>query len=459
MGPEAVVLVAVVALAALLLLRVPVGFALAGAGFVGIYLLSSFGTGRATLANVPYASTARYALIIIPLFILMGMVATHGGMADEALGFAGRMLHRFPGGLPLASIAACAMFAAVTGSSVATVATIGPPAIKEMRAQGYSAAFASGVIGAAGTLGVLIPPSIVLVILGVITGMSIGALLIAGIVPGILSALVYGVWVVLRADRARTTAEPEAETPVSLGPALTPQELTTHPVVPAATIKRDATATALVRPAILFVVVIGGIYAGVFSATESAAVGALVAVMMLVLQHWRAPRLAWKKLTQSLTETASLSSAIFVLLIGGGIFTYFLVSARIPGRVTEWLVSAPIPPRLLVALLLLLMIPLGMFLDGISIMLITMPLAFPVIQELGFDGLWFGILVVKMIEIGLITPPIGINAYVVAGVVRDVKAEQVFRGLAPFMMLDLVVVAILFLIPDLVTFLPGLMRS
>jgi C4-dicarboxylate transporter, DctM subunit len=436
---------AVLVLLALLAAGVPVAFSLAGAAIVGLVVYRGADITASTLGSLPYQSTAKTTLIVIPMFILMGVLASHARVAEDVFRVSHRLLRRLPGGLGLASIAACAGFGAVSGSSIATTATVGRVAIVEMRKYGYQTAFAAGIVAAAGTLSVLIPPSIVLVIYGIITGESIGALLTAGIIPGILSAIVFMVLVVVRARLRPSLAggDYEAE-PIDGAPAL---DAGKAPV--------GKGYAGLLKITLLFGIVIGGIYSGLFTATEAASLGALAALFMLLADVFRfGVKTLLHNLKNSLAEAASVTSFIFAVLVGASLFTFFLVSTGVTNAFTLWALDLPVPPVMIVILLLLIMLPLGMFLDPISIMLIVLPLAYPVITGLGYDGIWFAILTVKMIEIGLISPPVGLNVYVLAGT-PGVRMEDAFRGIAWFLPAELFTTTVLFLIPDLVTWLPN----
>lgn len=426
----------------LIAMKLPVGFALAISGTVGLVLGRGWGFTAATLAGEPYTVTASFSLVLIPMFILMGMLALQAGIAQDVYALASRRFQRLPGGIGLATIGACAGFAAVTGSSAATVATIGRISINEMRKAGYSSSFASGIVAAGGTLGVLIPPSVILVIYGILTGESIGALLLAGIIPGILSALLYGVVVLLR--RGSEIDQRHAQRFADEFPELVSEEIITS----------TRGGLALAQITILFGIVVGGIYSGVFTATESGAIAAFVALIMLLIATIRRRDQLSGGLTKALVETAALSSMIFMLLIGGALFSLFVVTGGYAQAFASWVTALPLPGLVIIALLLLALIPLGMFLDGLSILFLTVPLAYPVVAELGLSGIWFGILMVKMVEIGLITPPVGINVYVVAGAAPGLSIEDAFKGVWPFGLMDVVAVMVLFAFPVLVTFLP-----
>ncbi|CAN5309927.1 TRAP transporter large permease [soil metagenome] len=476
MSVELIVGITIILLIALLISEVPVAFSLGTAGTVGVLLLDGAGITATTLARIPFQATSRYSLVIVPMFIFMGLLAMHGGLAEDVFRLGHRLLGRLPGGLGLAAILASAAFAAVSGSSVATVATVGRTSIAEMRKYGYDTAFAAGIVGAAGTLGVLIPPSVVLVLYGIITGESIGALLIAGIIPGLLSAVLYAAAVVLRVTRNPSLVKasiiappamtgpavtaPEA-TGVTAGPSSAPGGLPTAPIDGQQPIQSTAVGElwSVARVGVLFAVVVGGIYTGLFTATESAALGGFAALLMITLHLLRrSPRALLPTVASAARESASVTSMIFAILVGASLFTFFLVRAGVPTAFTNAVLGIEASPLLIVILLLLMMIPLGMALDPISILLISVPLAHPVITELGFDGLWFGILTVKMIELGLITPPVGLNAYVVAGCVEGVTVEQAFKGLSFFFSVDVLTVVLLIAFPAIVTWLPAFLR-
>lgn len=479
-----VVLGAVLILLALLATGVPVAFALAVAGSLGILVFSGSEVASSTLANLPYRSTASATLVIIPMFVLMGILAEKARIAEDVFLIGHRLLRRFPGGLALASLFACAAFGAVSGSSVATAATIGRMSIGQMQKYGYSTSFAAGVVAAGGTLSFLIPPSIVLVLYALLTGESVGAMLTAGIVPGLLSVLVFAILIIARAKlkpslvgglpRAAQALVGAEEQSFSTHDSSTTRNGTNSAIAAGGggdfledevdqefaemAEKRKGYAGAI-KIAILFSVVIGGIYFGILTATESAAIGAVLALIMLLMDGFRVgPKKLIVNIRESLSEAASLSSFIFAILIGASIFTYFLVSAGVPSGFAKWVIALDPPPALVVLLLLALMIPLGMFLDSLSVLLIVVPLAYPVVTLLGYDGVWFGILMVKMVELGLITPPVGMNVFVLAGT-KGVTLEEAFRGILWFIPTEIVIVLILFTFPDLVTWLPNLMRG
>ena len=426
----------------MLVAEVPIGYCLGLSGAIGITLTRGADVARAAIGGSSFDSVASYALTIVPMYILVGMFALHGRLAEQVYTIADRLLGRVRGGLGIATVAACAGFAAVTGSSVATAATVGRLAVGEMRQRGYPARIATGIVAAAGTLGILIPPSIILAIYGILTGESIEMLLTAGIIPGVLSAAIYGAYVFVRnpqgkegqsADSGQSAVSARLRTPL-----------------------RRLPWRGLIRIIILFALVMGGVFTGWFTITESGAMGAFFALLMML---WELRKSGGRKLLRAvasaLEETSSTTSMSFFLLIGSSIFTFYLVSAGIPSAFTRAVVGLDVPPKVIVLLLLLAMVPLGMALDSLSITVIVVPLAYPVIHAMGFNGIWFGILFVTLIELGQITPPVGINTFIVSGV-SGVSVEEVFRGITPFAFLGVGITAILFVFPDLVLWFPNL---
>jgi C4-dicarboxylate transporter, DctM subunit len=501
MEPNLIVLLAIFSLIGLLLVGVPISISLASSGIVGLLLLRGADVTGSVIAGTTYTAVAKGSLIVVPMFVLLGMFTLHSGIAEQLFAIASRALKWLPGGLGVATVFSAAGFGAISGSSLATVATLGRTCITEMMRHGYQRKFAAATVAVSGTLAVLIPPSIILILYGVITGESIGSLLIAGIIPGILSALVLGGMVCLRAWRnpslvnsfdaeafALATGNPiRAEDATGLvsneGNAASDRRVAvlqaessdrgsvgvdvldtvacegSRSNAPLLELTLGGALKAVLAVAALFSIVIGGIYSGAFTPTESAAVGAFAAFVLLCLQYGSRPRELRAKTSEALYETVSLNAMIFMILIGAGIFSFFLVSAGTPSALSAAIVALPLPPTLIVIFLLLFLVPLGMFLDSISLLVITVPLVYGPITELGFDGIWLGILVVKLIEIGMVTPPVGMNAFVTAGTIRGLEIDEVFRGLIPFYLADVILVAMFFAVPDLVTWLPELMSS
>ncbi len=475
MEPGIVVAIAMVVLIGLLLLNVSVAISLASSGIIGLVLLDSVNMANNVIAGTAYTAVAKGSLIVVPMFVLMGMLTLYSGIAEQLFGVASRLFRRIPGSLGVATIFASAGFGAITGSSLATIAALGRTCITEMMRHGYQRSLAAAAVAASGTLAVLIPPSIILVLYGVITGESVGALLIAGIVPGVVSALILSATFVLLTwlRPALINHSNERELELALGKTNpdggSTGQLSSTPRDENAGTGRDSgellnhgsprltpwsVSRAILGVVVLFTVVIGGIYSGVFTPSESAAIGAFAAFILICAQYATRPAKLRSNLISALRETASLNSMIFFILVGASIFSFFLVKAGVPTALSEFALGLPLPATIIVILLLILLIPGGMFLDPISLLVITVPLVYQPITDLGFNGIWLGILVVKLIELGMITPPVGMNAYVTAGTTPGLEAEEVFRALWPFYLADVAIVAVIFMIPELVTWLP-----
>lgn len=468
MSANLIVLLAIIVLLALMLVRVPVGLSLITSGLLGIFLTSGFNNAEATAASTPFSATGKYALIVVPMFILMGAIANQTGMAAQLFEVMSRLVGRFPGGLGVAAVLTAGAFAAVSGSSIATVASLGPVAVKELIKRGYNPGFAAGIIAGSGTLGVLIPPSVILVLYAIITGENVAGMLLAGIIPGLVSIGVYSFLVIFHrlivTGSERGKPLPDAvSTSASNDPLVVDTSNDGSVLVKTQKIiKEEEKVTgggmAVARIGLVFVLVIGGIYSGIFTATEASAVGAMAILALSLLDIKKdGIRQVFTNFRRSISEAAQLTGSTFFVVVGAAVFTYFLVSARVPSRLSEWISQLDVPDMIVVLLFILLMIPLGMFLDAISVLLIVAPLAYPiVVDELGFSGIWFGILLVKMVELGMITPPVGLNVFVINAAIPEVSITQVFRGVSLFVIGDLIIVMILFAFPSIVTFLPSL---
>jgi C4-dicarboxylate transporter DctM subunit len=435
---------------ALILISVPVSISLAFSGGLGLILSNDFSTSTATIGSVPYSATASYSLTLIPMFILMGLFASHSGMLNGVFDLAQRVLRGVRGGLPAAALSAAVFFGGVSGSSVADAATVGRMSINEMAKRGYDKAFASAVVAAGGTVAILIPPSIVLVLFGVVTGASINDLLLAGIIPGILSGVAQILLIVAIAPRYLRGVTPESGNPERVEKAGKPAR------VPLSRLSVLGIALSSMLP----IIVIGGIYTGTFTANEAGAVGAVASFLLSIIYvgvQRSTNRAAGVRsmAAAALRETGGLTSSVFLLIIGSTIFSQYLIQAGVPDALTTQILSFDIPPMGVVVMFLLVLLVLGCLLDGLSMLLIVAPLAYPVLIDLGYDGVWIGILFVKMIEIGLIHPPLGLNVYVVAGLNRDVTAGAVFMRILPFVVLELFLVAGLLIFPDIATWLPN----
>ncbi|MDN6490843.1 MAG: TRAP transporter large permease, partial [Yaniella sp.] len=407
------------------------------------------------LGAVPFSETATFSLTIIPMFILMGMFAVRANVAAYVFKIADRVLGRLPGGLGIATVAASAGFSAVSGSSISTAATMARLSVKEMRAAGYPASMATALVAVAGTLGSMIPPSTFLVLYAILAQVSVAEMLAAGIVPGILSAIAYSLWIMFSGWRMRRQEQIVDADNVQ-------DALDQATEINAAKLEKSPQAQlpwrGLVYIGLLFAIVLGGMYSGIFTATESAAFGAIAAVLILLFElRKEGAKGIWDGITNALQNTASTTAMVFFIVIGSGILSSFFIAARVPNMITEAVLSWNIAPSLAMLILLMRLVPLGMVLESLSLLMISVPLLLPVAVEFGFDPIWLGILIVKLIEIGMVTPPVGINAFVVAGT-TGIRSETVFKGIMPFFVIDLVLIAIFFLLPDLILYLPSLVQ-
>lgn len=472
MTTTATVFFVILLLLGLLACRMPVWLALASSGIIGLVLLQGPDFVSKSLASVSFDQTSTFTLTIIPMFILMGMFAVKARMADQVFLIAQRVFRKLPGGLGISAVVACAGFAAVSGSSIGTAATVSKLAIGQMRKAGYPASLAGGLVAMAGTLGAMIPPSVFLVLYAVLTGESIAEMLAAGIIPGVLSAIAYSIYVLVRTRKmvlvSPTASDLEDNTPQPLAPKseqdLSPADSATATATkteegspPPALLKwKELPYRGLFRIAVLFIVIMVGIYSGYFTPTESAAIGAIFAALMLVLEFRKhGIREITTRFIGALQETAQTTSMVFAIVVGSAILSLFFVVARVPQTATASLTSLDLPDWAILALLLALLLPLGMALESISILVITVPLIYPIATDLGFDGVWLGILIVKLIEIGMVTPPVGVNCFVVAGT-SGLKSTQVFRGVWPFVLIEMAIIVFLFLLPSVVLWLPSM---
>lgn len=432
MDPQLIGIIGIVTLFLLLLLGMPIGFSLAFVGFWGIAAITDIYVALPTLVRSFYETFTTYSFTVIPLFVLMGELATVSGLSEGIYQVADKWLRRLPGGLGIATIGACSGFAAICGSSVATAATLGKVALPEMERYNYDTKLATGSVAAGGTLGFLIPPSIGFVVYGILTEQSIGKLLISGFLPGFMLAAAYAliivVWVILKPNAAPSNPEkvPFSEKLLAL-----------------------KTIWELI---VVFFLVMGGIYLGFFTPTEAGAVGAFFLFVVTILRK----RLSKPALVEAMTATTRVSVMIFMILAGAYVFTYFMALTMIPMKLSVYLSELALSRYAILAVILVVFLILGCFLDATSMMVLTLPVIFPTILKLGFDPIWFGVISVLMMEAGLITPPLGLNIFVISGV-AEVPMETVFKGAIYFLMAILVVVFLITVFPQIVLFLPGIM--
>lgn len=416
-----------------LIARLPVGMALLVVGFGGIWAIDGQRAAVATMSSETYSSVTGYGLSIIPLFILMGNMAGAAGYSQRLYEAAYAWIGHLRGGLASATVLGCAAFAAVSGSSVATAVTIGKVALPQMKRYGYGDGLATGAVAAGGTLGILIPPSTGFVLYAILTEESIGKLFIAGILPGILLALLFIVVIFIT-----TTINPKEGPP---GPVTTIVE------------KLWATVNSLPLVAVILVS-IGGIYMGLFTPVEAAGVGATLVTVLAVVTG----SVSLRKFPDILLETITTTAMLYLIIIGAHVFGPFLALTHIPETMATGLKEMGLGTYSTLALILLGYIILGMFLDGLAMLVVTMPVVYPIVTGLGFDPIWFGVIVVVVIEMGLITPPVGINVFVVKGVARGVPMATIFRGVLPFWFAMAVCLLLLVLFPQVALYLPEKMK-
>ena len=432
MSTDAVAVLGFVTLFVLMLLRVPVGMAMGLVGVTGFGTIVGAGPALKMVGQTSMRTVTDFNFAVVPMFLLMGAFATTSGMSRELFRAGNAFLGHLRGGLGIATIAACGGFAAICGSSVATAATFSKIAYPEMRRFSYPQSFSTGVIAAGGTLGIMIPPSTVFAIYGLITEQDVGKLFIAGVLPGLLAVAMYMITVTI-IGYARPGFLPAG---------------TRAPWSERFAALKDIWATLL-----LFVFVIGSIYGGLATATEAAGMGAAGAFIIGVARR----RLSAADIRRSLLEATRTTAAVFTILIGAILFSYFLTVTQTPQKVTAVLTGLGLGPYGVLALLMVLYLLLGCLMDALSMIILTIPIIFPVIISLGFDPIWFGVIIVMTVELGLIHPPVGMNIFVIKSVIEDVKISTIFYGVAPFIVTDILRLIILILFPIIALYLPSKM--
>jgi C4-dicarboxylate transporter, DctM subunit len=412
----------------LMALRLPLAIAMAVVGFVGLGLMRTWPAAIASTSQVVFETGSMYLLSVVPLFILMGNLVTRAGMSRELFQLAYTFIGHLRGGLAMSTVTACAGFGAICGSSLATAATMSKVAYPPMKKLGYSDAMSSAAIAAGGTLGIMIPPSTVFVLYGIITDVNIGKLFAAGIVPGILCAVLMclAIYIVALRDSAQAPAGERSTWKERL---LAVKEI-----------------WAVVA---LFILVMGGIYGGIFTATEGAGIGAFGAFCFALARR----ALTWRTLLDTLAESARTTAMIFTILIGAMIFSNFVNFTTFPNDLKEFVTSFNVEPIWVVVAICIVYVLLGMVMEELAIVLLTVPIFFPLVTSLGFDGVWFGVLIVMVVMLGLITPPVGLNLFVVNSLLPTVGMKTLFRGIWPFVFAQLICLAILIFFPGLSMYL------
>ncbi len=426
-------IIGVIVLIALFLLGMPVGFTMAFVGLIGFAYLVSPQAGLSLLARDVFNTFSKYDLTVIPMFILMGSIAFTAGMGRSLYDAGYTLFGRLPGGLAMATVAGCAGFAAICGSTSATAAAMGRVALPEMKRFNYDDSLATGCVAAAGSLGILIPPSTIFIVYGILTEKSIGKLFVAGVLPGIILAILFTIVVAILCWR---------------NPRLGPGG--------ASTTWREKIEglTGVFEMVILFGLCIGGLFLGWFSPTQAGAVGAAGALVIGLVRR----TINWKGFVESVKDSLKISCMVMVIVTGAIVFGHFMAITKIPLVLADWVGSLPIPPMATMGVIIIMYLIGGCFMDALAMITLTIPIIYPVVVTLGFDPIWFGVIIVLVVEMGVITPPVGINVYVIKGIAKDVSLETIFKGTFPFLVALIVMAGILIAFPQIALFLPGLVK-
>lgn len=425
-------LIGIAVLLVLFAIGVPVAFAMAFVGVAGFCYLVSPEAGLCLLAIDIFENFSSYSLTVIPMFVFMGCIAFAGGMSTRLYEAAYAMFGRMRGGLAIASIGACAGFAAICGSTNATAAAMGRVALPEMKKHKYDDSLATGCVASAGSLGILIPPSALLIVYGILTEQSIGQLFIAGVFPGILLALLFIMTVVILCWR---------------NPALGPAGAATSFK------QKLAGLTGVIEMLVLFALVMLGLFLGWFSPTQAGAAGAAGALLISLVRR----TINWQGFVDAAKDSLLITCMVMVIVTGAILFGHFIAVTKIPFLLSDWAGALPISPLAIMGIVVLIHLVGGCFMDGFALIVLTVPIMYPMVIALGFDPIWFGIIIVLVVEMGTITPPVGVNVYVISGVAEGVPLETIFKGIFPFLGALIVATAILIIFPQIATFLPSFM--
>jgi len=432
---EMVGIIGVFVLLALIALRIPIAYAMLLVGFLGFSVLVSPQAALNMVTTEIFSNFSSYTLSVIPMFVWMGFIAYYSGVGTGLYTLVYRLIGHRPGGLAIATQGACAIFGAICGSNTATAATMGAIALPEMRKYKYDDSLSTASVAAAGALGILIPPSVIFIVYGAATEQSIGKLFISGIIPGILLMVLYMLTIYILVKR-----KPEF---APAGQKFTFKE------------KIQALRGGLFEIIITFIISLGGLFAGVFSATEAGAIGAGSILLITLLRK----QLKWDGFIKSLKDTTRTSAMIMLLVAGAMVFGRFIAVSRIPFEMANWASNLNLPPFMIMIVILIIYLILGCFIDALAMILLTVPIFYPVVVEvLGYNPIWFGVIIVLVVAMGVITPPVGMNVFIIKGVAKDVPLETIFKGVWPFVIAIFVCVGLLIIFPQLATFLPDLLK-
>ena len=430
MTPIHIGLISIVVIFVLLFARMPVAYVMLVVGMTGYAYLTNTTAMLSISAQTIYNTFASYSLIVVPLFVWMGYIAFHSGLSSRIYEAAYKVVGSVNGGLAIATIGACAAFGAICGSTTATAATMGAVSLPEMRKYHYDDSFATATVASAAILGVMIPPSVIFILYGIATGQSIAKLFLAGILPGVLLMVLFMLVAYFQASRNIALAPPGLKVPWGE--------------------KLRAVLRGGVEVAVIFIAVIGGLFAGWFTPTEAGAVGAFATLLVALVRR----SLSWKGFVTSLNDSVRISAMIMFLVAAASIYGRFLAITGLPGGLANWAAELPLPPVVILAFILLVYLVLGCFIDALALILLTVPIFYPLAVKLGFDPIWFGVIIVLALGMGVITPPVGANVYVVAAVDGKTPVMTIFRGIWPYLLAIFACIIILTIFPQIALYIP-----
>lgn len=427
----------VIGIAALFLLifsKIPVGYVMALVGVTGFACIANVDAAMSMMVKDVFDVFGSYNLTVIPLFILMGQLAFHAGISSRLFNMAYKMIGHWPGGMAIATIGACAGFSAICGSTNATAATMASVTLPEMKKYGYKDSIATGVVAAGGSLGILIPPSVIFILYGIMTEQSIGKLFVSGILPGIILTLLFMAVVMIWAIR-----DPEV---APRGPRFSFKE-------------KMKALSGVMETLLLFILVMGGLFGGLFTPTEAGGVGAMGTLVIALVQR----NITLKGVKEALFETTRITAMILVIVAGATVFGHFLALTRLPFDIAQMVGNLAMPPYIIMGLIILVYLIGGCFIDALALIMLTVPIFYPVVTAMGFDPVWFGVIIVLVTQMGVITPPVGLNVYVVQSVATEVPLETIFKGAMPLLLAIVLITVILIFVPQLALFLPSFMAG
>ena len=425
--------IGVVLLVVFLFSDMPVGFVMALLGFAGFSYVRGMEAGLNLLVKDVFETFSSYDLTVIPLFVFMGQIGFHSGISSRLYEAVYVFMGHYRGGLAIATVGACAAFSTISGSTNATAATMAMITLPEMRRYHYDDALATGTVAAGGSLGILIPPSVIFIVYGILTEQSIGKLFAAGILPGLLLASLFMLTIYLVVRRNPALAPKSSRVPF---------------------LDRAKSFGGVIEAFLIFAMVMGGLFFGIFTPTEAAAVGAFLTLLISIARR----QLTWPRFLQSLMDTTKISCMVMTIVAGAVVFGHFMAITRIPFELANWVSTLQLPAHAVMAVIIMMYVVGGCFMDSLAMIMLTIPIFSPVVTNLGFDPIWFGVIIVLVTEMGVVTPPVGVNVYVVHGIAKDVPLETIFKGVAPFVLALFACIAILLAFPQIALFLPGLMK-